>query len=868
MLPGVPEVKAESMVETEESLGIPAGEVHQRILPNGLTIIVREDRSSPVASIQAWCATGSIHEGRHLGAGLSHILEHMLFKGTETRDAQEVTQAIQDQGGYINAYTSFDRTVYWVETPSDGVEETLDILADAMMNSTLPEDEYVKEQEVIRREFAMGKDDPNRVSTLLLFSTAYAVHPYREPVIGHLDVYNQLTRDQVMDYYRERYVPNNMAFVVVGDVDAEKVMGQLEEFFADYPRQSLEPVFIPEEPKQLARREQHVEFPTELTRLGLAWHIPDISSPDAPALDVLAAVLGQGRSSRLFQEVRERLELVHGISSFAFTPFYPGLFAVRAQCDPENRLPVEEAILEVIATVQEEGISEDELAKAKRQSISDRVGQLTTTRGQAGDLGINWLYTRSLDFTQHYLEQVQEVTVEDVQRVARKYLRPRNLSVASLNPIGSLAEPEAGEILVGERRIERFELSNGLKLLVMEDPRLPLVNMTAVFRGGLLAETPETSGITQLFSDMLLRGAGERTARELAETIESAGGSVSTFAGNNSFGVSLEVLAPDRDLGLELLGDILVSPRLLEEDLDREKSTQIAAIKAEEDQMIARTRNLLRRNLFGEHPYALTTTGSEESVRALTREQLVEFKDHYLTAANGVVAVFGDVKAAEVVEKAEALLGGLPEGEPRFEETDEGANLADSLAVRDYVDRQQAVLMVGFQGPDLHSEDRYVLEVIDQACSEMGSRFANRIREELGLAYFIGSGQLLGLAPGMFFFYVGTDPGRAADVEAEMLDEIGNLARNGLSEEELERAKKKLVGRQQIRNQSNANFAFSSALDELYGLGYDHYHAVPGLVEAITEEDVRRVAAKYFDGQPRVVALVKPEIETPEEDEE
>jgi zinc protease len=196
-------------------------------LPNGLSIIVQEDRSAPVASVQVWIETGSIHEHRHLGAGLSHLLEHMLFKGTKTRGASEFVQRIQDSGGYVNAYTSFDRTVYWIDIPAKGVAIALDLLADAALNSTLPPDEFAKEQEVIRREFAMGYDDPDRMSSQTLFATAYREHPYQHPIIGHLDIFNTLQRDDVVAYYSARYVPNNMFFVVVGDVDAEEVRAQM-----------------------------------------------------------------------------------------------------------------------------------------------------------------------------------------------------------------------------------------------------------------------------------------------------------------------------------------------------------------------------------------------------------------------------------------------------------------------------------------------------------------------------------------------------------------------------------------------------------------------------------------------------------------
>src|SRR5256714_3298374 len=221
--------------EPSSVITFPPSTAQKWILPNGLTIIVQEDRSAPVASVQAWCATGSVDENEHLGAGLSHILEHMLFKGTKTNPANAIAQKVQDVGGYINAYTSFDRTVFWIDVPKDGTGIAIEVLSDAMMNSMLPAEEYAKEQEVIRREFAMGMDDPDRMAGQLLFSTAYQRHPYRLPGIGQLDVYNQLTRDDVMKYYQARYVPNNLTFVVVGDVQADPVFQQLTDLFKDHP---------------------------------------------------------------------------------------------------------------------------------------------------------------------------------------------------------------------------------------------------------------------------------------------------------------------------------------------------------------------------------------------------------------------------------------------------------------------------------------------------------------------------------------------------------------------------------------------------------------------------------------------------------
>ncbi|HEX8311799.1 MAG TPA: pitrilysin family protein, partial [Chthoniobacteraceae bacterium] len=360
-------------------------------LPNGLGIIVQEDHSAPVASVQAWVETGSIHEDRHLGAGLSHILEHMLFKGTEKRGASEFAQTVQDAGGYINAYTSFDRTVYWIDIPSKGVNTALELLADAMMNSTLPSDEYVKEQEVIRREFAMGNDDPDRVASHALFDTAYQQHPYRHPVIGHFDVFNGLTRDDVMAYYKARYIPNNIFFVITGDVDPEKVRAQLAEAFTGYPRKSLLPVYIPAEPPQIGRREAHHEFATELTRLHVAWHVPALTHPDIPALDLLGTILGGGRSSRLYLRLREELKLVHSIDAWCYAPAHPGLFGVDAILDPEHRDAVQETVFAMLAEIVANGVTQAELDKAKKLALSHQLHALTTMRGKANDLGANWL---------------------------------------------------------------------------------------------------------------------------------------------------------------------------------------------------------------------------------------------------------------------------------------------------------------------------------------------------------------------------------------------------------------------------------------------------------------------------------------------
>jgi zinc protease len=397
-----------------------------------------------------------------------------------------------------------------------------------------------------------------------------------------------------------------------------------------------------------------------------------------------------------------------------------------------------------------------------------------------------------------------------------------------------------------------------LRVLVREDPRLPLVAISAVFRGGLLAETPQDSGITRLTAKTLLKGTKTRTAEQIADQIEAVGGSISSDAGNNSFSIGLDVTRPDLKLGVELLADILLNATMPEKAIAREKEVQLAGIKQEDEQPTTVARTMLRQALFDHHPYALRANGSADSVQKLTQKDLLAFRDRYLVAKNGVVSVFGNVNAAEVKQLFEQVLAKMKPGALALTDAKPPAQLPKIENVEAQKEKTQGVIMVGYRGVDMFSKDRHALELIDEASSDLGSRFFIRIREQMGLAYFVGASQMQGLVPGLFAFYLGTDPQKIEPVKTALLDEINKLANEGLTEEELTRAKKKLIGQQQIALQSNDTFGYQCALDELYGLGFDHYKKLEAEVNAVTLEEVKRVAGKYLRDQPYVLATVRP----------
>jgi len=550
--------------------------------------------------------------------------------------------------------------------------------------------------------------------------------------------------------------------------------------------------------------------------------------------------------------------LVHGIQAWSYTPGDPGLFGIAATLDPDKREAAQASILAVLAAVKRSGVTAEELAKAKRQTLSSHLNGLATTRGQANDLGLNWQVARNLDYTRDYLDAVLKVTVEDISRVLNTYFGDNNLTITSLNPAGTLKPEEKKEVVPASDEIHKFTLPNGLRLLVREDPRLPLVAAVATFKAGLLAESPENNGINRLFSKTILKGTKERSAQQIAEEIESLGGSIGAEAGNNSVSASINVMQPDLAKGLTILADVLQNPTFPETAIAREKEAQLPSIKAEEEAMTSVARNAMRRALYPSHPFGLPANGTVETVKNLAGPDLVDFHKKTIVGNNGVLAIFGNVKTEEVKALAEKTFGALPPGEALLDEPPQPKKFTKAKELEVIKEKAQAIVMVGYRGVDLFSPDRHALELIDVASSDLGSRFFVRIREKLGLAYFVGTSQAPGLVPGPFVFYLGTAPEKVEAVKAEFLDEIKGLAKEGLTKEELARAKEKLLGQQEIRNQSNDAFAHACALDELYGLGYDAYKGLRAKVEAVTLEQVKEVARKYFDEKASVLTIVRP----------
>ena len=831
--------------------------VERTVLPNGLTLIVRPDDSADLASVQVWVKTGSIHEGRWLGAGISHFLEHMMFKGTGRRSGREISAEVQAHGGYINAYTTFDRTVYYIDLPSEHAGFALDVLADAVLGSTLPADEVEREKAVIVREIAMTRDDPDQRLGEMLFDTAFRTHPYRYPVIGHQQLFETLGREDLLEYYRSRYVPNNLVVVVVGAVDPSVVRAEAERCFGGVPRGRLAPVLVPSEEAQLAGRALHLREPVELTRAGMAWRVPGLTHRDAPLLDLLSTILGNGDSSLLWVRLRDDKRLVHSIDAHCWNPGEVGLFYISFTCDPDKRERAMDEVRAELARVAAKGLSPVLLRKAIRQLVVGEINSRKTMSGQAGHLGAAEVVAGDLHFSRGYFERLRGVKPAHLVRALRDYLRPELLTEISTSPA---AGPEVVvKTRVGAPRTAEFSelrLKNGVRIVHQRDARLPNLHLRVVCHGGPMHEAPGLSGASALLATLLTKDTRSHTADQISRLIEGAGGSFYPFAGNNSLGFAVEVLPTDEDKALRVLGGALLEPAFREGTVEIERDSQLADLKQDMDDVVTYARKRLRERFFGSYPLALDANGTLETVGGLDAEAVAGLYHRLVMAPNVVVAVAGDFDPDRLLPKLERLAGALPVGgaigrPPGFE-----APAAAQWEERQ--PREQAVLFEAYPAPGLLDDDFYAGEVADELFSGMASRLFERVREEKGLAYFIRSSRVTGLSAGMFHFYSGTAAASVDAVYAEIDEEVRRVRSGGVEEAELERCRVRLRAARRQSLQTPGARALNAGLNALYGLPVNDWASYDARVSAVTRETLAEFACRRFRPEHRVRLVVKP----------
>ncbi len=820
--------------------------------------LVKEDHSAPVVAVQIWVGTGSIHEEDYLGGGLSHYLEHMLFKGTTNRPPGSISKEIDGAGGDINAYTTYDRTVYHTTLPGDRWRVGLEVLGDAVMNANFPEEEWLREREVVLREVAMGRDDPNRIVHKLLMRTAFRVHPYRHPIIGHENVLTRMTRSELKNFYRIHYVPDNMITVIVGDIDAGEVEAAIRETFVNFHRRPRAPVVLPSEPAQASPRFGRETGAFNLSRLEWSYHTVSLNHPDTSALDVLAKILGGGRSSRLVRELVEEKKLAVSADAWSWTPGENGMFGFSAVFPPENETDLLATIQEQIDAWGNTIFTGEEISKAQRQILVSELSGLQTAAGQARDYASGEFYAGDPSFSESYLAGVNRVTADDLSNVFNKYVRAENQTTVILSP----EVEEKGEARKSESRNatlpERITLANGSTLIIREDHRLPFVYFAVAAGGGLLAENRDRAGVTQLMADMLTRGTATRTASQIAESVESIGARLNPYSGRNSFGLTARCLSEDTETFADILGDCLVRPEFPQDEMDKQRNIQLAAVRQQMERPMYQAQQQLRDMLFPGHPYSWIPAGTLQSIEEIVRTDLVSLHRKLVVSSNLVLSIFGDVSVEQATEIATRILAAAPSGPPMTPATTQPAPKLPASRKREEP-KEQAIILIGFPGVDVLDSRVDALSILENALSGLSSDLVIEIRDKRGLAYYAGAYQRAGREPGSVVFYAGTRPDVLLEVENLLNEQIERVSTEGLREEELSRSRAQLIATHEKGLQDNGGLAQTCALNELYGLGYLHAFKTRERLEAVPSEEIQRAAAELLKADQRAVSIVVPE---------
>ncbi len=842
-------------------------------LKNGMQVLLEENHAAKVVSFNALVKVGSANENNE-EAGICHVIEHMLFKGTPTRSMGTIARDVEAAGGDINAYTSIDQTVFYINMASLFADKGLEILADAIQHPLFDVQELARETEVILEEIRREQDNPHRILTENLFHETYRVHPYGRPIIGFPDTVKSFTHAQLMEFHRRWYTPENIVFIAVGDFDTKKMLARIESNFADFAGKPAPKQDIPREPEHKSPAILVKEMNVQSAYLSLGFIVPEVVHEDVPAVDVLAHIMGGSDSSRLEQEIKERRRLVHSIYAYAFTPKHPGIFVIGAMLADADVASSIGAIRDEIERLKEEPVTSQELARAKLNIRSTEIYDRETVGGQSSKIASFMATAGSHEFEARYYQMLTDVSAENVREVARRYLTEANCTISLIVPNGSQwtrkaaqlkaaiapakvrAKPKAVPTLDG---IHKSKLSNGATLIVMENHHHPIVSICAAVEGGTRFETRSNNGISGLMTRAMTKGTTKRSAVKVAEDIERIAGNIDAFSGRNTAGVKCEFLSEHIHDGFELFADVLAHPAFSASEVAKERRIVLKAIRDQEDALSSLAFSEFLKALYPRHPYGLRQLGTIESVKKLTHEDVAKFHRRIMRAGRMVVTVAGDVNPAEASRLAEEYLSDLPRGDTRaLKPKCDPKAMKPREKVIEKREKQQAHIVLGFQGTTFKDRDRYAMIVLNNILTGQGGRLFLTLRDKMGLAYAVSSVNQEGIEPGYFAVYIGTEPGKIEIAVKGILNELEAIRNSAVTKEELMRSKQYLVGTYELDSQRNSSMSSIHTFNELYGLGIAEAARYPERIMAVTADDVLRVARRIIHPHAYTMAVIRP----------
>jgi zinc protease len=850
--------------------------VRETRLPNGLKILTKEVRNAPVVSFSVWYRVGSRNE--HTGiTGTSHLLEHMMFKGTKTRAPGEISRTLFINGATFNASTYYDWTNYYETIASDRLEMAMQIESDRMTGSLIDPQQLASEMTVVRSELEGRENSPGTLLSQAVAAAAFEAHPYQWPVIGWRSDVENVPRSAIYNYYRTHYGPNNATMVIVGDFDTQKTLALVKKYFgAVKPIPTPTPVYTVE-PPQRGERRVTVRRAGALPMVMIGYRTPPAKSADSYALDMLASVLSEGRSSRLYQNlVEKQIATDADASNPSLKDGY--LFTLSGTARPgvtPDRL--EKALIDEVERLKQEPVSEAELTRAKNRIAADFIFQNDSVTAQANLLGY-WDMTVDWHYVSTYLDRIRTLTPADLQKVAQKYFNaddrtagqfiptagggpggppPREASARVEKPkqgARPLPLPKPVKTAGFKRNVSRFQLANGLKVIVNENHTNPTVALRGSLGAGSVVEPKDKPGLAGMTAAMLTRGTEKRSALQFATALESVGASLGASADTLATSVVGRAQKKDLDLLLDLLAEMLRQPTFPAADLERLKGQALAGIEQAKEDPDSLANRAFERAVYpeGSPLRPETLEDAARAVAGISREDLQSFYREQYGPDRMILVVAGDVKAAELKQQLESRLGSWPKN-PNTKPIPTLTVPLQQQAVRQVIpvpDKSETAIIWGHAGELKRSDpDFYAVQVLNMILGGGGalnSRLGNTIRDEQGLAYGVFSFYDASLYPGPFEVQLGTNPANAEKAIKSLVAEIHRVQAQGVTQREVDETVAYLTGRFPQRLETNAGMAEILWVAEFYHLGADYIDKYADYYRAVTVAQVNAAAKKHL----------------------
>lgn len=856
-------------------------------LDNGLRVYLLPVKSSPIVTVMVAYKVGSGDEEKDQ-TGLSHYLEHLLFKGTDKLQPGDIDRATQRNGGRNNAYTNEDMTVYHFDFAADRWTIALDIEADRMRNVRIDtKHEFEQEKGAVIAELDGGEDTPGDLEYKTILPMLFPKDsPYSHPVIGERGHVRGATAEIIKRHYDKWYHPNNASLVIVGGFDADQALAKIKKLLGSIPKGDLPPRKPATSFKDRAGP-VHKEFESkfDVPRLLMGFNGVAVGTDDDPVLDVVQTILSDGRTSRLYRKLVEDERIASSVDAGNYSGRHPGWFAVSVDLlKGKDRKKGEEMVFAEIEKLAAETVSDEELNRARRKILASVVFGRESVHSLANSIARTATYTGGEDvakFYQHYLERILAISKTDVQRAAKQYLARKSACVVwsvpkeramggtqggpvqakpNRGPIPRAGLQDAGGSTFSLTSAKRVVLPNGLTVILLEDHRLPVVVGSAEVRDVMLREPAEKSGVASLTGSLLDEGTDKHTGKEIAALTENTGGTLSLSVSGGSF----KALTPDADLALGLFFECLMRPTFPAEEFARNKDRQLSAIDDALSQPDTRASNEFSALVYGKHPYGRFDLGTRATVEKLTADDCRTFHKDAFAPDLLTVVVVGDFKSAEMAKKIEALTKDWKKSEaakPAVPAPPKHTAVTEKL-ISD-PNAAQVHVYIGQLGIKRNNPDYYKLLVMDNVLGT-GPGFTYRLsatlRDRQGLAYTVTAtiASSAGLEPGTFSGYVGTFPDRFIDVRHGFLREIEKIRDEPPTQEEVEDAKKYLLGSLPFRFTTLSAVAGQLLAADRYGLGFDFLEKYKKEVAAVTPADVQAVAKKYIDPKSLVIVAVGP----------